>query len=131
MNRDRVVRIGSLGPGRPIAAVGSPRSPLALGIGPGPVVSCRTLIFRKRPLLEQLRHVATADVHLPQSLELNDGKLAHDRLGCRSRDAELSLEGLRIEEFRQGDCHAGSSSSAKGRSRRTSFAPRGPENPAA
>jgi hypothetical protein len=43
-----------------------PRSPLSLGIGPGPVVSCRTLIFRKRPLLEQPENVPESAAALPQ-----------------------------------------------------------------
>jgi hypothetical protein len=47
----------------------------------GPAVSCRHLILPKRPLLEQPANVTAADIHLPQSLELDDGKLAHDRFG--------------------------------------------------
>jgi hypothetical protein len=83
INRDRVGQTGSLGPGRgPLPQLGRRRvSARPSVIRPGPLVSCRTLIVRKRPLLEQPENVAAADVHLSQSLKLNDGKLAHDGLG--------------------------------------------------
>jgi hypothetical protein len=40
------------------------------------------VILRKRPLLEPPRHVAAPDVHLSQSLELDERNRSHDRLGA-------------------------------------------------
>jgi hypothetical protein len=62
------------------------------------MVSCRDLILRKRPLLEQPRHVAAADVYLAQPVELDDRQSSHERLiSSGARDAKLGDEGLRVE----------------------------------
>ncbi len=100
--KDRWSRLDRWGRADPLAALGRREYPQTLGAGPGPVVSCHHLILRKRPLLEQPANVATADVHLSQSLELNDGKLAHDRFGSRSRDSEFSRQVLCVEELGEG-----------------------------
>jgi hypothetical protein len=64
------------------------------------------LILRKRPVLERPANVTAADVHLPQSLELNDGELAHDRVGRGALYAEFGHETLSVQEFGKGDRHA-------------------------
>jgi hypothetical protein len=69
-------------------------------------VSCRHFILRKRSLLEQLRHVYAADVHLPQSLELDDRQLTHDRLGRGTSNAELRGQTLGVQQLGEALSHA-------------------------
>jgi hypothetical protein len=67
--------------------------------------SPRDLIFRQRPRVEVTRNVATANVDLPQSLDLDDRQLTHDRFGRSARDAEFGREVARVEQFRERLAH--------------------------
>jgi hypothetical protein len=90
-----------------------------------PIVSFRHLILGKRPLLECRRTSFAADAHFSQSLKLNDGKLAHDRLGCCSGDSELGCQVHGVQELRQGlAIKTGSLSRRPHRFRRSSRADR-------
>ena len=71
-----------------------------------PIITPRNLVLAERPRVDQPLHVATADIDLSQSFDLDAGKLTHYCLGCGSRYAELAPEALRVQQFREAFGHA-------------------------